>query len=138
MRTFRDTQLKAAGITDPVQRANQIASEYWQMSAMTLQQGGNPAQRLHEIAKATREAAQNAWGQPLPPAAGQAAAAAPDPAARLRMAQQGQEHSRGISNMRGNGPAPVTAARLMDLPDDDYDAIIKAMRSKEARKLMGA
>ena len=133
MRQFRDRQLAAAGMADPAQRAQQIASEYLQMSAMTLQQGGNPAERLHRIAEAS------GWARPAPagqPQGASNALAPPDPAAQLRVAQQGQEHSRGLGAVRGSGPSPMTAARLLEMDDD---AFLEAMRkSKDARRLMGA
>lgn len=139
LRQFRDRQLQAQGMTDAGQRAQQIAAETFHIAASALQQGGNPAERLHRIAEAsgwTATAEQPAapggmfgQGQAQPPAA-------PDPAARLRMVQQGQEQSRGLGGVRGNGPAPMTAAKLLDMDDD---AFLEAMKkSKDARRLMGA
>lgn len=139
LRQVRDRQLQAQGMIDPGQRAQQIAAETFQIAAHALQQGGNPAERLHQMAKATREAA--GW---TPQAAAQAPAgqgaapamAVPDQAERLRMVQRGQEQSRGLGNVRGNGPAPMTAAKLLDMDDNAFLEAVK--KSKEARRLMGA
>lgn len=141
LRQFRDRQLQAAGMTDPTQRAQQIAAETFQIAAGALQQGGNPAERLHRIAEASgwtkpageqQAGGQAAFGQPTAPAQ----PAVPDQAARLQMVQRGQEQSRGLGNVRGNGPGPMTAAKLLDMDDD---AFLEAMKkSKDARRLMGA
>jgi len=140
LRLVRDRQLLAGGMTDPGRRAQQIAAETFHIAAVALQEGGNPAERLHQMAKATREASRPAeepaaqGGQMFGQA--QAQASAPDQAERLRMVQRGQEQSRGLGNVRGNGPAPMTAARLLDMDDD---AFLEAMKkSKDARRLMGA
>jgi hypothetical protein len=129
LRDFRSRQLAAFGMDAP-QIAQQIAAETLQIAASELQRGGNPAERLHRLAEASGWSA-GAAAQP-----GQTGQAVPDQATRLRMAQQGQEHSRGLGNVRGNGPSPMTAAKLLDMDDD---AFLEAMKkSKDARKLMGA
>lgn len=137
LRQFRARQLQAAGWSDPAQIAQQISAEAFQIAASALQQGGNPAERLHRLAEASGWAAPAP--QPMPSEINDAlrqTPSAPDPAARLRTVQQGQEHARTLGNVRGNGPSPMTAAKLLDMDDD---AFLEAMKkSKDARKLMGA
>lgn len=136
LKSVRDRQLQAIGITDPAQRAQQIQTEAFHIAVSALQQGGNPAERLHRLAEAS------GWSSGTQPAAGQAPSAqaaavgVPDQAERLRMVQQGQAQSRGLGNVRGNGPAPMTAQKLLDMDDDAFLETVR--KSKDARRLMGA
>jgi len=139
LKSFRDRQLHAAGMIDPAQRAQQIQNEAFQIAIGALQRGGNPAEMLHRLAEAS------GWSTGWQPPAAQApngqaplaqAAGAPDEAARLRMVQQGQQQSRGLGGVRGNGPAPMTAQKLLDMDDDAFLETMK--NSKDARRLMGA
>ncbi len=135
LRTLRDRQLQAAGMSDPGRRAQQITAEAFQIAASALQEGGNPAERLHRMAEASGWS--GTGGAVSPSAMNDAArqAQAPDQAARLRMVQQAQEQSRGLGQTRGNGPAPMTAQKLLDMDDD---AFLKAIKdSKDARALLG-
>ncbi len=139
LRQLRDRQLQSQGMMDPAQRAQQIAFETFQIAAMALQQDANPAERLHRMAEASGwTAPATAMPSEINDAARQNAGAAPDQAARLQMVQRGQAHASTLGRVPGNGPSPLTAAKIAEMPDDDFEAIIKVMKSKEARKLMGA
>lgn len=135
LRSVRDRQLLAIGMTDPGQRAQQIQAEAFQIAVSALQQGGNPAERLHLLAEASGWSSGMA-GQTPAQASAAPAAAVPDQAERLRMVQQGQAQSRGLGNVRGNGPAPMTAQKLLDMDDDAFLETVR--KSKDARRLMGA
>ena len=132
-----DAQLLANGMGDPGQRRLAIENEATRISAMALQQGANIAERFYRLAQATgyRQAGEQMTNGQAPPTQA-VAAAVPSQADRLRMVQQGQEQSRGLGNARGNGPAPMTAAKLLDMDDGDFLEAMK--KSKEARRLMGA
>lgn len=137
LQQFHDGYLRSQGWVDPVQRAQKLMADKFAVVAAALQQGVNPAERLHRMAEAA------GWKPAAPPpheafVAERPAAAVPTPAEQIQMAQRGQEHARALGAVRGNGPAPMTAAKLLEIPDDNFDEIIKAMRSKAARPLMGA
>lgn len=139
LRELRGRQLQATGITDPRHIAQQIATEAFQIAVTSLQQGGNPAERLHRMAEASGWTAGGQAAAPPAPVAAQQPGngnGAPDAAARLLMAQQGQEHARGLGNVRGNGPSPMTAAKLLEMDDGEFLETMK--KSKDARRLMGA
>jgi hypothetical protein len=131
LRDIRAQQLRALGVTDPARIAQQIQADAFDVAVVALREGANPAERLHRFAEASR------W---TPPAAGApaepAAAAVSDQAARLSMVQQGQQHARNLGGVRGNGPSPMTASKLLDMDDDAFLETLK--KSKDARKLMGA
>jgi hypothetical protein len=131
LQAVRTRQLQSLGITDPARIAQQIQTDAFQVAVAAIQEGANPAERLQRFAEAS------GW---VPPAAGApaepAAAAVPDQAARLSMVQQGQQHARNLGGVRGNGPSPMTASKLLDMDDDAFLETLK--KSKDARKLMGA
>ena len=133
LRELRDKQLSVL-VPDPTMRAAQIEQEYLTISAHALQHGSNPADIVYRMAQASGYRPADASGT-QPPIA-EPAATAPSQAERLQMVQRGQEQSRGLGNVRGNGPSPITAAKLLDMEGDKFLEFIKT--NKEARRLMGA
>ena len=127
LKQFRDRQLVAAGVTDPTRRNAIIMQEALQISAQAMQEGANPAERFYRLSEAsgyTRQAQQ-----------AQQAEQAPDPAAQIQRIARGQEQARSLGNTRGNGPTPMTAQKLLEMSDAEFD---KIKDSPQVRSLMGA
>jgi len=120
-----DAQLAANGITDPGQRELMVQQEAIKISAMAIQQGANIAERFYNLAKATGYRPQQA----------QQAEQTPDPAAQIQRIARGQEQARSLGNTRGNGPTPMTAQKLLEMSDAEFD---KIKDSPQVRSLMGA
>lgn len=64
-----------------------------------------------------------------------AAPAAPDAAEKIAAVAAGQQQSRSLGNARGTAPAPMTAARLLEMSDNDFE---KALKDPNNRALLGA
>ena len=127
LKQFRDRQLVAAGVTDPTRRNAIIMQEALQISAQAMQEGANPAERFYRLSEAsgyTRQAQQ-----------AQQAEQTPDPAAQIQRIARGQEQARSLGNTRGNGPTPMTAQKLLEMSDAEFD---KIKDSPQVRSLMGA
>lgn len=132
LRTSREAELTAAGY-NPLQRKAIINNESLTIGAMALQEGANPAARLYAIAQA------RGWkpaAAAVDPAVAAAAAAGRTVSAeeRLRMAAGGRQQADSLSSVRGTGPQPMTAERLLALKPDDF---LKAISSPEGRALLG-
>lgn len=130
----RHRELEALGHTDPGRRQMILQQEGLQVAAHQIGEGRNPAAAIYELAKIRGFA---------PPAAPQSAAAPaaptgneqPSPEARLQNIAAGQQQSPSLGNMRGTGPAPLTAERLYKMSADEF---AKVLATPEGAALMGA
>ena len=126
---MRRQELVAAGWTDPAEIQTMMANEARGLAARALQQGRNPAAVVYELAKLRGYAA-----APDPAANGGGNGAA-DPTAQLRTIERGQQQSRSVGNLRGAGPAPLTAQGLAEMSEADF---LKAFGTPEGKALMGS
>jgi hypothetical protein len=122
---MRRQELIAAGWDDPAEIQTMMVNEATGLAARALQQGRNPAAIVYELAKL------RGYTTAPPPQETNGAAAS---AEQLRTIERGQQQSRSVGNLRGAGPAPMTAARLADLDPDEF---LQWMGKKEGRALMG-
>jgi len=130
LRKQRDNELEAQGWTDPVQRQALITQEALGMAAMAMQNGRDPAALVYQVAKGR--------GYTLPTPNGNGAGNGTQqqtPGDRLAQVAAGQQQARGLSGARGSGPAPMTAQRLLEMPDSEFS---KMMETEEGRALLGA
>ena len=126
---MRRQELVAAGWTDPAEIQTMMANEATGLAARALQQGRNPAAVVYELAKLRGYAAAP------DPAANGGGNGVVDPAAQLRTIERGQQQSRSVGNLRGAGPAPLTAAALAEMSEADF---LKAFGTPEGKALMGS
>jgi hypothetical protein len=138
--SVRHKELETVGFRDPAERASILQQEGLGLAARSLQFGGNPAEAIYELAKlrgyASRAAEPpNSPAQPAVPGA----ASVPPPAAaaaeRLANIAAGQQHARSIGNASGTGPAPLTAQRLLEMPEAEF---AKMLEKPEAMALLGS
>jgi hypothetical protein len=130
---MRRQELMAAGWTDPAEIQTMMANEATGLAARAIQQGRNPAEVVYQLAKLRGY---------VPPAAESGNGAAngttpPGGEAQLRTIAAGQQQARTVGSMPGSVPAPLTAARLLELSDDEF-AEKWAKNPTEMRNLMGA
>ncbi len=131
---LRHRQLVAAGWDDPAERQAIIAQEAMGVAQRALQANRNPAEMVYQLAKASGHTMQQAA------AAVDAGAApngqAPSNAQRLAQIGQGQRQSQqSLGSVRGNAPPPLTAQRLLEMPNDEFE---KMLATPEGRDLMGS
>lgn len=105
-----------------------IQGEKLTIAAQAKEQGKNPAELVYNIAK-------RRGFQKKVPAAGDGNGQQPqDDKARIETVRKGTEHGTGLSGARGNAPSPLTAQRLLELSEADFD---KAIQTPEGRALLG-
>lgn len=132
----RHRELQAVGVSDLAQRAAQIQQEGVALAAFCMQTGRNPAQAIYELAQIRGYASpapkqQEAETQPESVAPPQVPAAR----AQLETIAAGQQHARSLGNTSGSGPAPLTAQRLLEMPEAEF---AKMLEKPEALALFGA
>ncbi len=125
---MRRQELVAAGWTDPAEIQTMMANEATGLAARALQQGRNPAAVVYELAKLRGYAV-------APPPANGAGNGAADATEQLRTIERGQQQARSVGNLRGAGPAPLTAAALAEMSEADF---LKAFGTPEGKALMGS
>lgn len=108
---------------DQVAARQQLARDVYGVAQIAYQQGKNPAEMLHNIAKAFGFA-----GKPTPGNGGGNGGGAP-------AAQKAPNTS--LSSLEGSARAPdekgkLTAAQIADMPDDEFDKLFESM-GKQAR-----
>lgn len=122
----RHRELQEAGWTDPAERQAMISQEAIGIASRAIQMGRNPAEVVYGLAK-------HRGFQPPAPATD---TAAQNNGQRLESVARGQQQNgRSLSNARGSAPPPMTAARLLEMSDADFD---KAMNTPEGREQLGA
>lgn len=132
----RQTELAFMGYT-PQQIAEMINVERLTIAHQAKQQGKNPAEIVYNIAK-SRGYAKKA-PDPLP-GEGEGGGGGKQPTAeevarqRLDAAQKGRQQDQGLSGANGNAPSPLTAQRLLELPDAEFDRLV---HTPEGRALLG-
>lgn len=136
----RHREMEIAGFRDPVQRHQMIQQEGFQLAAHMIQNGGNPAEAIYELAK-MRGYAPAAPAQPSastePPAPQEAQDQAPSAAQqKLETIAAGQQQARSLGQAGGSGPTPLTVQRLIALSDKEFGKMLET--SAEARALLGA
>lgn len=132
LKAARGKELAALG-QDPMQAAQAIEQEAYTLAVHAIQNNRNPAELLYSLAKA-RGWQGNASGQAAPAVQ---EGASPNPAAaqqKLQTIAAGQRQGRSLSDARGGAAPPLTAQRLLEMSDKDFD---KMMQTPEGRALMG-
>ncbi len=125
LRAARHQELALLGMNAD-QRAQTIQQEGLAIAVHALQNNGNPAQLLYELAKMRGFNGAKTAEAPAPnPAAGQ----------RLQNIAAGQRQARSLSDSRGSAPAPLTAQRLLELSPKEFE---KMMNTPEGKAIMGS
>jgi hypothetical protein len=127
----RRKMLQAGGRLDAAAINNKLAEEAVDLAREAVMLGRTPAEYVYELAKSV------GYVTPAPEAAANGSA---DPAAaeaQLRTIAAGQQQSRSVGNLRGSGPAPLTATRLSEMSNEEFLEVQK-MKPEEFRNLMGA
>ncbi|HVZ18171.1 MAG TPA: hypothetical protein VG897_13695, partial [Terriglobales bacterium] len=134
----RKKELEFMGF-DPVTIQNQINAERIQLADLSMRRGQNPAQAVYEFAKmrgyAPKQTPAPNAGQGDGQQQQQSAQQQVTGAERLAALEAGQEAGQSISQGRGNAPRPLTATRLLEMSEAEFD---KMLRTPEGRALMGA
>lgn len=126
LRGQMDKELQLQGWSDPGERVRMLNHQALQVAANAIQNRRNPAEDLYNYAKLR--------GYQQAPAAQEAPQASA--AQRLDNVARGQQQSaRSLGNVRGSGPAPMTAATLAAMSDNDF---MKMMDTPEGKALMGS
>ncbi len=128
----RRQELMAAGWTDPAEIQQMLAGEAQGLAINAINRNENPAAIVYKLAKLRGYA-------PADPntETGQAAttdAQQPNGAERVQTIARGQQQARSISQVRGQGPVPMTAERLLAMSDADFQ---KALDTAEGKGLLG-
>jgi hypothetical protein len=133
--TRRLEELAAIGYA-PEQRMQILQNEALSVAVQAMQAGRNPAEAVYSLAKMRGyqpPQAQNGNGQGAP-----AAPAAPDPAQRLAQIAAGQQQSRSLANVRGTGPAPITAQRLAEMSAAEFEQFLSKATPEQMQEAFGA
>jgi len=121
----RIDELKEIGYDDK-QIMGIVSNEKLAIAQKALADGKNPAAVVYAMAKRRGYAPKKAD-------------AAPDPAKlateKIAALGKGQEQAQSLSGTRGQGPSPLTAARLLEMSEADF---AKFMDTPEGRAAMGA
>lgn len=117
---------------DPMTIQNTINQERIQIADLAMRGGGNPAEIVYKMA--AQRGYKKAAAVPDNGQGGQAVVQQ-DPAEKIAALKAGQEASQSLSQGRGQAPRPLTAARLTEMSDADFD---KMMKTPEGRALLGA
>lgn len=116
---------------EPYQVSQAIQSEAQQIAQQALSRNQNPAEVIYNIARA------RGFAKAPPAAVGDLPPLVPaqDGAAKIANIASGQQQNRSLGNTRGSAPAPLTAQRLLEMSDKDFD---KMLSTPEGKALMGA
>jgi hypothetical protein len=128
---LRRQQLITGGWDNPAEIDRMLASEAYGLAKRAMEQGVDPAERVYNLAKISGyKPAENGSAAPngSTPPAGEA---------QLRTIAAGQQQARSVGAMPGAGPSPLTAARLLELSDEEF-ADMQKKNPKAMRDLMGA
>lgn len=135
----RSAELAAVGYS-PAQRTQMIQQEAFFTAAQAVQTGRNPAAVIYEIAR-MRGYQNSPPAAPAPQAAAapaqQAPAPAVDPGERLAAIAAGQQQARTLGAARGSGSAPMTAQRLIEMPDAEFSQILAKATPDQLREMFG-
>jgi hypothetical protein len=137
LREARDRQLQALGVEDPVERNAIIQNEAFEIARRSITAKKNPAERLYALAQSfgyVPEDAGEAGGEAEGGERGGRRAPAMDDTERLAQVRRGQASARSLSGVRGGSAAPLTAQRLLEMSEAEFD---KAMATPAGRALMG-
>lgn len=129
---MRRQELIAEGWTDPAEIQHMMANEATGLAHRAMSQGRNPAEVVYQLAKLrgyTAPVADTAANN------GGTDAAASE--AQLRTIAAGQQQSRSVGNLRGSGPAPLTATGLAAMSEEEFAQMLKT-NPKGVNDQMGA
>ncbi len=127
--TMRDAQLVAAGYTDPGERRAILQQEAQQIGIRAAALDQNPAEMIYNIAKSLGY-------QPKKAEAQQTQTDQASNVTRIETAQRGREQSTSLSQVRGNGTAPMTTDTLLRMNDKEF-AKFSAENAAAFRRMMG-
>ena len=131
LRESRDRQLQAIGMDNPLERKAWIDNEAQQIAVGSVQRRTNFAKAIYDLAVVSgyTKAAPAPAADPTP---------AVDPAARLEQQRQGQQQARSLGSARGSAPPPaLTAQRLAEMPEAQFNAMLEKMTAAEKRNIFG-
>jgi hypothetical protein len=129
LRQTRHQEYEAMGYTDPVQREQIIANEAFQIAAMALQQGRNPAEVVYQLAgrrgyQKKGAPAANGNGQQQQPNGQQG-----NGAQQLERIGNGQQQNASLTKVTGTAPRPMTAQRLFEMSDAEFAKAVEDPRN---------
>lgn len=127
------------GWTDPVEIQQALAAQTEALVRRAQQLGRNPAELAYELAQrrgyAKRQAQTAAAATPAAPAAADGTENIARGQQQLQNIARGQQQARNVGNLRGQGPAPLTAQRLAEMTEAEFS---RMMETPEGRALLGA
>lgn len=126
----RNEELVALGFDDPIERQNIIRNDAWVIAQKALAQGANPAERIYKIASSRGYKA-------VTPETPRVDVPALDAATQVRTAAAGQAGARSLATVRGTAPAPLTAQRLIEMPEGEFAALLDKASPEKMREYMG-
>lgn len=149
--SHRMGQLRAAGWNDETKIAQQVVKEERGLVKAALEEEVNPAVRLFEMAKAAGfvpaapKAAAPAAETKVPgaldgPAAKAAAPASgkiPSVAEQVALAAQGAAAAVSLSTAGGAPMEQLTQAKLLAMPEEEFDAVVASLPKAKLRELFG-
>lgn len=124
----RDQELQDVGYQDPAERQAILQQESQQIGIRAAAMNANPAEWVYNIAKTRGYQKATPAQEVIPPTNGA------DNVTRLQTAQRGKEQSVSLSQVRATGTVPMTAARLLELPDAEF---AEAIKTPAGRAMMG-
>lgn len=132
----RSAELDALGY-NPAEVRELLKQEAYGIAARMIQQGKNPAKAIYDMAMArgytpAASEAENQAGEQT-----NVAAAVERNSGKLKNVQNGQRQTATLSQARGSAPSPMSAQKLMEMTDADFETFRKNS-PKEFRNLMGA
>jgi hypothetical protein len=147
---LRANQLRAAGWNDETKISQQIVKEEKGLVRTALDEGVSPAQRIFEMAKSAGFTPKPVAAPPAPvvpgtPLGQKPAAAAPAPAAggvpsvseQVALAAKGTEAATSLSNTGGAPMEQLTSAKLLSMPEEEFDAVVATLSKAKLRELFG-
>lgn len=130
LRATRARELEIAGFADPMQRHNLLSQEALGIAARAMQSGRNPAEMIYEIAKHR--------GYQRPEAQAPQQTPTETPAERIQRAAAAQQQGRGLSQVRGTGPAPLTANALLEMSPAKFEEFLAKATPEQMAEHFGA
>lgn len=121
----RHRQLEIAGWANPADRQAVITQEAVGLAGRALQERRNPAEIIYGLAKE--------FGYTPPQPGGQQQPSTPATEERLAQISRGQQQSRSLGSVRGGAPPALTAQRLAEMPEEEFNKIYDTAAGRALR-----
>jgi hypothetical protein len=131
LRSLRDAQLVAYGVSDPQERLNIIAQDAITIAAQALSTGKNPAQVIYDMAKASGYQGKTPVATQAAPQSGKG----PSEEEKVKKAAKWQVAGGSLGQMNGASQTPTTLEMISRMSDDEF---AEATKGEKWRKLFGA